>query len=234
MHATLRLTIGLVLLGALSLTACHDSSSTVAPDEPGVAGPMNDKDRMEAERWARATRGLDFEAAGGRVAVEPIFPRDEAAAERHLASADQLFAANRTMDAMEQYGLAARQDPDLADAYVGLGATLRVKGKLDRARAAFRTALDHDDRNLEARYQLAMALWEPATQQEAITEMNAVLAIDDGFAKAHERLAMWNYYVGDYETAWRQVHRVEELGQQMPPQFMALLKGQMTDPEAEP
>ena len=50
MQATLRLTIGLILLGALSLTACHDTSSTVAPDEPGVAGPMNDKERMQAAR----------------------------------------------------------------------------------------------------------------------------------------------------------------------------------------
>jgi tetratricopeptide (TPR) repeat protein len=233
MHATLRLTIGLMLLGALSLTACHDSSPTVAPDEPGVAGPMNDKERMQAEQWARATAGLDFDAAGGRVAVEPIFPRDEAAAARHLAQAHELLASNRTMDAMEQYGLAARQQPDLADAYVGLGAALKVKGKLDEATAAFRTALDHDDRNVEARYQLAMTLWDPATQQEAITEMNAVLAIDDGFAKAHERLAIWNYYVADYDTAWQHVHRAEELGQELPPQFMALLNGQMSDPEAE-
>jgi tetratricopeptide (TPR) repeat protein len=231
MYATLRLTIGLVLLGALSVTACHHSSSTVARDDTGVAGPMNDKERLQAEQWAKATDGLDFETADGRVDVEPFFPRDEAAAARHVARADELLATNRVMDAMEQYGLAARQDPELADAYVGLGSMLQRKGKPDHAVAAYRTAIDRDDRHLEARYQLAMALWTLTRQDEAITEMNALLALDEAFAKAHERLAVWNYYVADYPAAWRHLHRAEELGQAVPPQLVTLLQGQMTDPE---
>jgi tetratricopeptide (TPR) repeat protein len=231
MHATLRLTVGLVLLGALSMTGCHHSASTVARDDAGVAGPMNEKERMEAERWARATDGLDFETADGRVDVEPFFPRDAAAATRHLARADELLAANRVMDAMEQYGLAARQDPRRADAYVGLGAMLQRKGKPDRAIAAYRTAIDHDDRHLGARYGLAMALWTLDRQEEAIAEMNALLALDESYAKAHERLAVWNYYVADYPAAWRHVHRAEELGQAVPAQLVTLLQGQMTDPD---
>jgi hypothetical protein len=60
--------------------------------------------------------------------------------------------------------------------------------------------------------------------------MNLLLVMDDLHAGAHERLAVWHYYTGDHEAAWRHLHRAEELGQPVPGQLASLLEQQMPDP----
>jgi tetratricopeptide (TPR) repeat protein len=78
-----------------------------------------------------------------------------------------------------------------------------------------------------------MTLWTPTRHDEAIEEMNALLAIDDDFAIAHERLAIWHYYLGNYDDAWRHVQRARELGHELPAQFLPLLRSMAVDPERE-
>ena len=133
MCATLRLTMGLILLSALSITACHDTPPTVTTGDAGAAGPMNEKERLRAEQWAKAMQGLSFETASGRVEVQPIVGGSTAEAARHLARGAELLGANRIFAALEQYGLALRHDPDLARAYVGIGMVLKREGKLEQA-----------------------------------------------------------------------------------------------------
>jgi tetratricopeptide (TPR) repeat protein len=191
---------------------------------------MNERERMRTERWAEATRGLSFDADEGLVRVRRIGAGDSIAAARHLVLGDENLGANRVMEALEQYGLAVRNDPGLADAFVGMGVVLARKGKVGEAVSAFRTALDRDEGHAEAHYRLAMALWTASRQDEAIAEMQALVADDDTHAKAHERLAIWQYYAGDAAAAWRHVQRAEELGQPVPPQFLVLLQGRMPDP----
>lgn len=220
------------LLVVSLMSGCAAPSSDRSGGDQISAGPMNEKERMKAEQWARATQGLDFETTDGLVEVEPAFPGNRANAVRYLAQGDELIAANRVMAALEQYGLAARNDPDMADAYVGMGVVLKGKGRLSHAIAAFRTAIDRDDAHVEARYQLAMALWGAAEKDEAIAEMGEILEADGGHAKAHERLAVWNYYVGDHALAWEHLRRAEALGQAVPPQLITLLEEQMPDPGA--
>ena len=56
--------------------------------------------------------------------------------------------------------------------------------------------------------------------------MNGVVQAQPDNVKAHERLAIWHYYLGEYETAWSHVHRAQNLGHAMPPQFIVLLQKQ--------
>jgi len=191
---------------------------------------MNDRQRMRAEEWARATEGLKFAGAGELVEVRRILSATASAADTHLARGGELMELNRVMDAMEQYTLAARNDPERAEAYVGLGAALSIKGKLEHAIAAFRTAIDRDGQHLDARYQLAMALWAAAEQAQALDEMNSVVALDEEHAEAHVRLAVWSYYTEDYSVAWRHSHRAQSLGGELPAQLTPLLQAKMSDP----
>ena len=231
-RSRLSLTIAFLLFATLALTACRQSASTSAPMDSSATSPRNAKDRLLTEQWNKATRGLEFATSSGLLEVERVAGGTPETAAEHLAAADDLLAGNRIMEAMEQYGLAARHDPDLADAYVGIGLLLTRKGKHEEAIVSFRTALDRDESHLDARYRLAMALWSASRQFEAIDEMNRVLTEDDGHAKAHERLAVWHYFTGDFTDAWYHLHRAEELGQPVPGQLASLLSQRMVDPGA--
>jgi len=191
---------------------------------------VNAKDRLLTEQWDKATRGLEFETASGLVEVDRVTGGTSETAAEHLAAADELLAGNRIMEAMERYALAARHDPDQAEAYLGLGLLLTRKGKHEEAIASFRTALDRDVGHLDARYRLAMALWSASRQYDAIDEMNRLLTEDDSHPRAHERLAVWHYFTGDFASAWHHLHRAEGLGQQVPGQLAALLSQRMMDP----
>ena len=218
------------ILALALLGGCRTAATGVALSDPATAGPMNDRQRMRAEEWARATEGLQFAGADELVEVRRFPSVDARAADTHLAQGAELLELNRVMDAMEQYTLAARTDPGRADAYVGLGVALEIKGKLDHAIASFRTAIDRDEQHLDARYQLAVALWAAAEQTQALEEMNAVVALDNEYAEAHERLAVWNYYTEDYAVAWRHLHRAQSLGGELPAQLAPLLQAKMSDP----
>jgi len=71
-----------------------------------------------------------------------------------------------------------------------------------------------------------------AEYDHAIAHMQQVLGLDPEYAPAHERLAVWHYYRGDYAEAWDHVHAARDLGHDMPGQFMNLLTAQMPDPAA--
>lgn len=213
------------------LGGCRTTAPPRSVSEAGTAGPRNERQRLGEIRWARATDGLTFGGAAGRVEVRALPGGSSAAAEAHLASADELLGLNRVMQAMEQYTLAARNDPQRAEAYVGLGITLQQKGKTTEAIAAFRTAVDRDERRLDARYRLALALWSAMEQDQALQEMNGVLTLDGDYVSAHERLAVWNYYVEDYTAAWRHLHRAQALGGALPAQLISLLQTMMSDPD---
>ena len=105
-----------------------------------------------------------------------------------------------------------------------------MKGKTDLAIATYRTVIDRDATHVTARIALARSLARVPRRPEAIEAMNEVLALDPANGRAHERLAIWHYYEGDLETAWRHVHAARDVDQALPPQFIVLLERKMTDP----
>lgn len=222
-----------LFLTTAALTACHTPSEAPALVGPQTANPMSEKAELEAQHWERATRGLHFDTASGLVEVERIVTGSPLSATEHRKRGDELLALNREMDALEEYGLAARNEPSLAGAYVGIGMVLKRKGKLEPALASFRTAVDRDGRDLDARYELATALWTASRQDEAVEEMKSLLDLKDDYGPAHERLAVWSYYRGDHDAAWRHLHRAQTLGHPVPAQLMTLLAKEAPDPLGE-
>jgi tetratricopeptide (TPR) repeat protein len=211
--------------------ACAPRSTGLArPDT--ASSPADSKERREAEAWSRATQGLEFDTSSDRVEVRRAPGANAAAALQHRAEGDDLLQQNRVMEALAAYVLAVRHDRDLVPAWIGIGHLMRRKGKPDHAVAAFRTAVDRDPGDVEARYLLATALWAASRQDEAIDRMTELLDVDEDHAGAHERLAVWSYYAGDDTAAWEHLRRAEELGKPVPAQLVPLLKRRAAQAES--
>jgi Flp pilus assembly protein TadD len=190
----------------------------------GIKPPPSPGDIKEA-RFLQAIEGLSFET--GFVVVDPIGRRPNTRlASKHHAEGVAAYNQNRIIDAITLQNKAVRTDPTWGIAYNGLGRALLGEGEGELAAAAFRTALALDERYTEARFNLSYAVAGLGNQEEAIELMNGVVQAQPDNVEAHERLAIWNYYIGEYETAWSHVHRAQNLGHAMPPQFIVLLQKQ--------
>jgi tetratricopeptide (TPR) repeat protein len=127
---------------------------------------------------------------------------------------------------------AARTDPGLADAYTGLGRALVAKGKTEYALAAYLTAGRLDPGLAEAPFGAAMNLARLARFDEAIEQMLIAVELDPADADAHERLAIWYYYLDDTDAAWRHVRAIRGLGREPPGQFLVLLEAKAPAPSS--
>jgi len=204
---------------------------TASGEENASASPMNERDRERMAAWAEALQGLSFDS-GVLQLKEPPAQSDLAAAAQLIKQGDAEREINHRIPAVKAYANAVRVAPDMPNAYLGLGRALVAAGKLDEALATFRALVRLDPRNAQGRTEFAMALSMRKQMSEAVAEMNRVLEIDPSNAFAHERLAIWAYYQGDYSAAWEYVRGARKLGHDMPPQFMELLAKQMPDPSA--
>ena len=73
----------------------------------------------------------------------------------------------------------------LVDAYNSYGVDFAQAGRFDEAIAEFRHALDLDDRNASARYNLATALFDKQQLADSFLEAERALALDPANADAH-------------------------------------------------
>ena len=213
------------------------SSRTDAPaaygaviETPAVASPLSERDLRERREFAEAIEGLTFRE--GSVEVAPVSAPDPARAAEHAAHGAREYELNHRTAAIKAYVLAVRNAPDDAPLYARLGDAFVAKGKTDMAIAAFRTAARLDEGLIEARVGYANTLAMEARTAEAIEAMEAVLALDPDNAIARERLAVWEYYEGNYAAAWEHVGHARRAGHPIPPQLIPLLERQMPDPAA--
>ena len=208
------------LAGTLLAAGCQSTQ----PSPTASIKPPSPENVKEA-RFHQAIEGLDFET--GFVVVDAIGrrPNTRLASKLH-AEGVRAYNQNRIIDAITLQNKAVHTDPKLAVAYNGLGRALIGEGEGGLAAAAYRTALALEEQYTEARFNLSYAVAGLGKQHEAIELMNSVIEAQPDNIEAHERLAIWNYYVGEFETAWSHVHQAQNLGHAMPPQFMVLLQQQ--------
>ena len=214
-----------VLITILATTMLAVSCQSTQPAPVAGIKPPPSTENVKEARFHQAIEGLNFET--GFVMVDQIGrqPNTRLASKLH-AEGVQAYNQNRIIDAITLQNKAVRTDPNLAVAYNGLGRALLGEGEGELAAAAYRTALALDERYTEARFNLSYALAGLGSQDEAIELMNGVVQAQPNNIEAHERLAIWNYYVGEFKTAWSHVHHAQNLGHAMPPQFMVLLQQQ--------
>ncbi len=63
---------------------------------------------------------------------------------------------------------------------------------------------------------------------DAIAQMQRAVELDTGYAAAHERLAIWHYYLGDTGASWQHVQAARDLGREPPGQFIVRLEAKTT------
>lgn len=199
------------------LPALQPSGNTASPEQ-----------NTKAVRWQHAIAGIEIDSR--RLLVRPKGTDDRRAGWRHYGEAMQMLQRNDFVGAIGLFRDALENWGDFPEAYDGMGDALRGKGQTEWSIAAYKSALDRKPANTEIRFKMAMGLWAIDQQDEAISEMNLVLEFDSQIAQAHERLAVWNYYVGEYATAWHHVYTARELGGNVPRQFLPLLEHHMRDP----
>lgn len=226
--------VGLALAGPAcqsgQSTRSWDPSPAMAGDggEAGTGQAMPDDPRaalneLKEARFRAAIEGLSFDT-GLVLVTEPAAEQGRAAAEAYLAEGRSELDANESTGAVRGFANAVRADPAYADAYLDLGRALITKGRNEYALAAFRTATSLDPGSVDALFEAAMSLARDGRYPQAIEQMEPVLALDPGRAQAHERLAIWHYYAGDTDAAWRHVVAARNLGLEPPGQFVALLE----------
>jgi Flp pilus assembly protein TadD len=202
-----------------------DGSSSPAPS------PMSERELARQRDWQEAIAGLSFDT--GRVIVEePLADGGAGLYEAKMAEGREKLQTNHKTPAVKAFAEAVRIAPQRVETYVALGYAMITKGKTDLAEACYRTALDLDPDHVEAQTELAMTLSRERRRAEAIAAMERVLDLDPGNGFAHERLAIWHYYDGEFATAWEHVNAARRLDHTMPPQFIKLLQEQMSDPAA--
>ena len=218
-----------VTAGLTIVVACQGCQAplSAAAGDPDQA-PLPDNPRqifedMKAARFREATVGLEFRA-DSVIVTEPIAGRTPDQANALVAEGNQKLDTNRRTGALTAFARAVRTDPDNALAYDGLGRALVTKGKVEYALAAYLTAARLDTTLVAAPFGAAMTLARLGRLDEAIDQMQLAVELDPANADAHQRLAIWYYYLDDTDIAWQHVRASRELGQEPPGQFIALLE----------
>jgi Flp pilus assembly protein TadD len=176
---------------------------------------------------ADAMRGLLYD--GDRVRVDEVVAASIAqrgTIEQAMRAYDQgrdLLRHNHRTGALRAFTKAVLISPEEAVLYQGLGTALAAKGATREAIVAHQTALAIDPDLPGAHFQLAVTLHSAGRLDDSIAQLDRIVKDDPSHGQAHGRLAIAHYYQGDGVAAWRHVHRADELGYRVPPQFRDLL-----------
>ena len=220
----LAVTVGITIVVTCQGCQGPPSAATADPDQaPLPENPRQIFEDMKAERFREATVGLEFQA-DSVIVTEPIAGRTPDQANALVTEGNQKLDTNRRTGALTAFARAVRTDPDNALAYDGLGRALVTKGKIEYALAAYLTAARLDTTLVAAPFGAAMTLARLGRLDEAIDQMQLAVELDPANADAHQRLAIWYYYLDDTDIAWQHVRASRELGQEPPGQFIALLE----------
>lgn len=216
----------LVVPAALALTllaACSTGPSKAELVYDGI-GPDSIDSVDKRERFDKAVLPLEFKnervtiKAGYEIAASA---GGSAAAVRRGNDAVNLNARDV---ATVEFVNAIRMNPKNADAYLGLGNSVTMRGKTTEAIAAYATALELRPQWVRAQYELGMAYWKAARMEDATAQFRAILARDAQHGPSHERLAVAAYYAGDKQEALRHAAAAKAAGTDVPAQLYELLK----------
>jgi len=237
-YLAMALLVCVVVLSGCSSEKQSEQAAVIdeaAPVEAGELSPPSAGQGYKEKRMADALRGLSYDT--GRVVVDPAAAQPLPDAEVFATAGDAyqrglfyLFEKNDRVAAIGALTRAVIMAPESPEHLTGLGQALLRKGLGDEAIASFNTALEFAPGHFEARKQLAWALQMSGDYQASKQAWLQVLDLDPDHGEAYGRLAVLDYYLEDYESAWAGVARAEALGYKVPAQFLPLLREKMPEP----
>lgn len=130
----------------------------------------------------------------------------------------------RLDEAIVQFKDALAIDPNYANAHSNLGRAYDEKGMLDEAISECNKTLAIDPKHAVAYNNLGTIFKKKGMLDEAISHHKKALNIKPNYAEAHYNLSVAYYYKQNYESAIVHCDRAIELGLDVYPMFLELLK----------
>lgn len=123
-------------------------------------------------------------------------------------TADSAFTGRRYSDATAMFDMYTKRRPDNPWGFYMLGLSAWKAGELDRARAAFETALDRDPRHVKSMVNLSRVLLDEHLDDDALQRVNSAIALDSGngdawrvFGRVQARLGHRDVALDGYRMA---------------------------------
>ena len=223
------------------LTGCQSETqvgkNTAQWNEHKSSGPdpvLLRGNSYRAELTNKALQGLDY--SSGRVKVDDRFKSltnglSNADAATQFATGKLALANSEILKSIECLTKAICLEPTRPEYYEQLGLTLLRIRKINKAEAAFRTALDLNPDSAFAHEQLGFALsGAPSKFGEAISHYESSVTLNPENGHAYSRIAILKYYLNQRAEVQKYVDLAIANGNMPPAQFLTLLAGNLSPP----
>ncbi|MBS1723577.1 MAG: hypothetical protein JSS66_11555 [Armatimonadetes bacterium] len=191
----------------------------------GSLGPVVDdpKEALEEKRFQDATAGLDFTGSAVRVTAPVRHDRTKAlaaykAGERILATENVWFTA------VGNFRDAVVADPSYAPAFEAMSRAFLLEGDVEHSEKALKAALIADPHFDKAQFSLGLSRQANGDYEGALEQWNALALRNPAYPDTYARMSIASYYKHDYSSAWKYLDEAQRRKQNVPPQFIPLLK----------
>jgi tetratricopeptide (TPR) repeat protein len=122
--------------------------------------------------------------------------------------------------AIPDYNKAIEINPNYAKAYNSRGAAYLAKGQLDQAITDFNKALEINPKDIMAYSNRGLAYGEKGQYDQSILDFSKALEIDPGKGVLYANRGKTHYLKGEYDKSWQDVKKAQDLGYQIPADFL--------------
>ena len=133
-------------------------------------------------------------------------------------------------EGIKQLLTAVRLGFSTSDVHLNLALAYQSRRQLDLAAKECREALRLEPASSGAHNVMAVILSAQGKRDEAISHFRAAAELDPSSPDPHGNMATTYFFMGDFASAWREVHVFESMGGQPDPRFIADLSRRMPDP----
>jgi tetratricopeptide (TPR) repeat protein len=162
-----------------------------------------------------------------QAAPGPQGPAKTATARVHLKNGQRALEAGDFPEARAQLELAVRADPELADAYLGLGFLEMQAGNATAAVQRFRKVVELAPGSFQGHYRLAMALLREKKLHEGLQELERAVAIDPRNADALYNLGVVLLESNRPEDALSRLRQARTQGSERPDLAFNLVRAEL-------
>ena len=135
-------------------------------------------------------------------------------------------------NALADYNKSIESNPSLAVVYNNRGLLYgKGRGEFDLAIADFTKAIEIDPKLIDAYLSRGMAYSFKNEFDKAIADYDKALEINPNVEDAYFNRAAAYFNKGEYEKAWKDVHYLQSIRGQVPPEFIDDLNSKMPEPK---
>lgn len=130
----------------------------------------------------------------------------------HKKQGDLYYKQNSPELALEEYNKVIEIDPLFAQAYNNRGVVLAQQGRREEALQDFSRAVDLNPNDPQAFFNRGQTLAKEEKLHEAVNDLSRAIVLKPEYGKAYNLRAVAYYHLKEYDKAWADVRKAEELG----------------------